>query len=363
MPARNARFRALKDEFRLFLDERAAWPPAKLFPAKLKSKGGGRKTDIFQMKNGGAVTEKYVIALVELIQNKPPLAEFLTRCGGVNQSTLTVDAIVDLVAGPVVQHAAPAPNADDWFLEGLDGLSKILTDYAWGELVREGTLCRDADDVETAVSMIFTCGGRHIAGGRRHLTAQEAIAVAEDYMRIRYDDYLRDALESWRAVPWTIAFSVIDRCRVGCSRILPLTDSVYEEVRGGHRTTHSCLARDLLLPSRSILIDTISEKPETEYPLVGKRTAQQIRTMFVQIAHLTPAVEARHFRQGAPFRVLCIGGTPKDEVRARKFGFRPVGTKMPGFDIDIALLELDEQKGAPFHLMVAFLQWRLFPSG
>jgi hypothetical protein len=361
MPVRSTRFRALSDEFRDFLDQRRGWPLVKRFPRALEDKGGGRKAVIFQMKTGGVVPEKFVRATVELLWNERVLRDFLALGGVTDHGRLNVDQVMDLIAGPVMSHATPAPGADDWFMKGLDGLVRLFTDYAWGKLVREGTLCRNEDDVQTAVTMILTTAGHHISGRGPDLPAESAIEIAERYIGLTRDAYLTSVLESWRAAPWSLAFAVVDRRRVGCSHVLPLTESAYEEVRAGKRSVYACPAADFAQPSRFLFIEAVGDMPETKYALIGRRTAQQLRTIFLQMAILSRDDAAGPPGQQRKLRLLCIEGPPTDRKRAMRFGFRPTGTRM--HIVNKELIEIDERKSWFLPLVVQYLQKRLAETG
>src|SRR3954466_14685403 len=100
MPARNTQFRPLKDEFRSLLDRQEAWPKYAAFLRALKSQGGGRRADIVEMKKGAAVPQKYVRCLAGLIREKPVLGEFFATQGIPDHRGLTMDQVIDLIAGP-----------------------------------------------------------------------------------------------------------------------------------------------------------------------------------------------------------------------------------------------------------------------
>jgi hypothetical protein len=313
------------------------------------------------MKSGGVVPEKYVRATVELLWDERVLTDFLAMQDIPDQGPLTVDQVIEFVAGPLVSRPVPAPGAEDWFMKGLEGLVRLFTGYAWGNLVRDGTLCRDENDVRIAVNMILTTAGHHIAGGRTDISDERAIQLAESYVRLTRDQYLTHVLDGWRAAPWSLAFAVVDRRRVGCSRVLPLTISAYGDIRAGHRSIHACAAADLVQPSRFLFIESVGERPEKDFALVGSRTAQQLRTIFLQMAMLSLCDDAAEAGPGMPLSILSIAGTPTDHKRARKFGFHPIGTRMAEFDKE--LMELDERRAWFLPLVVGYLQQRLVKMG
>jgi hypothetical protein len=360
MPARNAGFRALRDDFRTLLDQRTAWPLVKWFPAALADKGGGRKLDIFQMKAGAVVPEKLVRALVELIWDDPALADYLAAHGLTEHRRMTVQQVANLVAGPVLPHASPAPNATDWFAQGLDGLASLFGDFVWGRLVRAGTLCDNEEDVRKAVAMILASAGRQFHGGNGHLPAGEAIRIAERRWGITQNAYLGRVVGLWRKVPWTVAFAVADRQRIACSLVLPLKEPVYEEIRDGRRSATSCSDRDLAFPSRTLLLEALGQRTDLEYPCLSKKTAHALRSIMVHLAQLSLDEDCSLYHAAPSPRILSVAGSCEHATHLRKLGFRTTGSRMPGFAGNV--YELHERKGWLLYPVIHKLQERLLET-
>jgi hypothetical protein len=203
--------------------------------------------------------------------------------------------------------------------------------------------------------MILTTTGRFLAGGKT-VTDEEAIGLVEAVTKISSHDYLANVIACWKIAPWSVAFAVIDRQRVACSRVVPLTESAYMEIRAGRLSIDACTASDMVMPSQLLFIDASGEKPEADYPFIKKRTAQQIRTTFLQVAYLSYVNNSNHTLQ-----ILTATCSPTAKKRARKYGFRPVGTCMHGSDID--LMEMDYREAIFVPMVVEQIQRRLFQGG
>jgi hypothetical protein len=143
--------------------------------------------------------------------------------------------------------------------------------------------------------------------------------------------------------------------------VLPLTESAYGAVRSGNRSICACSAADLMQPSRFLFIEAAGDLPETKYALIGRRTAHQLRTIFLQMAIPSRDGAGRPSCQQMPLSVLSIEVAPTYRKRALKFGFRPIGNRMHVMDKE--LLELDERKSWFLPLAVEYLQKRLSRTG
>lgn len=268
--------------------------------------------------------------------------------------------VASLPNGTSLRSSVPACVHHGWYMEGLDGLVGLFNDYIWGNLVRPGMLCEHEKDVREAVSMILSDLGRHIRGGATRLSDDDAIAIAEQHMKLSHDDYLGRALDLWRKEKWTFGFGVVDRQRVACSCVLPLRDFIYEEVRQGKRSTHGCLAPEVTSPSQTLLFEAVAQRPDIEYASIAKKTGQVIRTFFVQMARLSLDASSWGQHESRSLRILSFAGSPTNEQRLKRLGFRPTGTKMLGFGI--SFYELDERKGWLFRAVIHKLQERLIET-
>jgi hypothetical protein len=257
-----------------------------------------------------------------------------------------------------VRPVASAPAGGvDWFARGLDGVVGLFTGFARGQLVRPGTFCRDEDDVRAAVTLILTTIGRQLRRGGAGLPDAKAIELAEARMQLDMASYADRAVGLWRRSPWTIVYAVVDRVRVGCTLVLPLEESVYEELRAGRRTSHDCTGADLALPSRTLFIEAVGERPDSECPATAKASAQLVRMMFLQIARMSLDPDQPPTGEERPIRMMSLAGTPKGEARIRRFGYRPLGVTMPGFDVE--LFEMEESRTWFVPLVLGYLQRRL----
>lgn len=353
MAARNTRFRALNADFRSFMDDADAWPTIGAILLRLGKIGGGRRADIVAMKKGSAVPEKCVRALAEVLTGNKALVEFWARTNTAPADEGRTQGVVDHISGPVLPHATSV-DSEDWHLKGIDGLVGVFTDFIWRNLIPPGTLCKNESDVSTAVDMIMAATGRQAASDLK-LEREDAIKQAEYFMQISRDEYLRKVLDRWHAAKWTIAFATVDRRRVACSHILPLTEQSYEQIKAGNRCIHSYSSRDLAMPSCSLFLEAVSHRSDREYPSVSKKTSQAVRTIFVQLAAMSMG-EGQRF-DGRGLRILSMSGTRISDARLRRSGFQPTGTKMQGFDIEI--MEMSERKAWWIPLVVGKLQERL----
>ncbi|WP_152054220.1 hypothetical protein [Tautonia marina] len=357
MPPAPTQYRALTEDFRLFA-ERLGWPPGKRFPKALKDLGGGDKAIVARMKEGAAVPEKYIRALVGLMRNESTLSAYFTakRLGGIE--TLTDDDIIERIAGPLTPAPAPPPESEDIFDKGIVGIAEVFSRFV-GKLVREGTLCRDEKDVATAVAMIFATVGRHVTRDAA-LADAEAITAAEAIIGLSRDAYLERAVAWWRKAHWSMAFAVVNRQRVGCSCVLPLTDDAYAAVRAGRQLDYELTADDLAVPSRSFLLEAEAERSDADYPQIRKRTGRQLHTLLLQVARLSlPESPVPYL--GCPIRILSFAGTPVNRARLLKLGFRPTGNRLPVHNLEI--LELDDQGTSFTSLAIEGLRRRITLEG
>jgi len=354
MPPAPTQLRVLQEEFRSFVESSDLWPAYKKVENFFNNEELGYNRSLFvAMKRGKPVPEKYVTALVALLRDKPMMKEYLASKADGGKAGQSIPAIVELLTESPVARPALTVHLSDWFMRGLDGLVSLFTDFFWGELVRKGTICRTEDDVAKAVDMILIASGHYLAQPGEMLSDEEAVRLVEAITKISRQDYLEKVVESWRFASWSIAFAVIDRARVACSRVLPLTETVYEDIRSGQRSIDDCTIQDFVLPSRSLFIDAIGEKSESEYPHVDKRSKQQLRTLFLQFAYLSYNEHARQ-----PLRILSLAGTPTYMKRAKKLGFRSVGACMHG--TDIAIYEMNVREATFIPMIIKELQRRLF---
>lgn len=363
MPARHSRFRALNDDLRSLLDRREAWPKYSAMLSVLqKARKGGRRADIVELRRGVAVPEKYVRCLARMAQARPVLDEYLAMRKIPDPQRLSEDQLVDCIAGPLQHYPGQGdPPEEDWQLKGVRAFVEIFTDFVWKKLIQAQTLCRNEKDVHVATSMIMATVGRHLERGKSPLSDAKAIAIAEHHMKITHGDYLERAIDLWRTARWTYAFGVVNRQRIACGCVLPLKEDTYDAMRRGERDSHSCRGVDLASPSQTLFIEAFGHKPDAEYPFFKSKTIQTVRIINLQIAAMSLRDDSGPAPEKRPLRILSIAGNDLNEKRLKNHGFRPTGTKMPGFEIPY--MEMDERQAWIIPIVIGKLRERLLEAG
>lgn len=359
MPAPNTDFRTLKAEFRLFFDRERGWPLWKQVKAALSHRGGGRQKSYFDMKDGKAVPEKFVRALVERLWEEPLLAEYLAAQGVTDRAGLNADQVVDRVAEPA--EGPPASPIRDWYADGLD-IVATLKELIFGNIkLSERSFCRTEDDVRKAASMIFRSSGRVFGRDRGlSLTDDEAVAFAERSIRTSLGRYAERVVGLWRAEPMTVLFTVVDNRRVACGIMLPLRDEFYDDVRTGRRVIHDWTAEIVTRPSQSLIIEAVGELSDDEFPDGRRRAAQLMRNFYLQTAYLSRPAAADPPHVDLPVRLLSLCGTPLYAHRLKKAGYHPTGYRMNGFEVEI--YEMLEKESWPTLFCLGDLRRKLTPE-
>lgn len=358
MPRSPTPLRELEPPFRKFVDDRAGWPPLKQFPRVLEAMGGGRKADIVRMKGGGAVPVKFIRALIELLEGGPILGGYWAGHHAGRPMPDSPGEWLDALSREAPAGGEAGDRGSNWFERGTSGLVDLFTGYVWGPMLGAEMICRSEAEVSHSVEMCFGTVGQHLAsskGGGE--PAEGPIALAERQMRIPLGDYRRRALSWWKFQDRTILFATVDRVRVGCSIVLPVTRDAFERILRGELIPYDCTPDQLQYPSNFLVIESLADRCDHDCRAPIRKTAQQVRTLFYQVACLSP-------RPGLPgdpaSQIIAFAGTPETQERLRRFGFARTGNRLPQLGLDIMLM--DERKAWIIPAVISQIRKRLDPG-
>lgn len=344
MPSENVDRYVLREDFRRFMSDRE-WPPSKNFPARFEDRGFKyNKTYVPDMKKGSSVKIHYIIVLIDFL--KLLKVDLLHEYNPDICKTSSTLEIIELIAEPAPLGTKRPALGKNWFLEGIGGAANSFTKLFTSEIVRPQMLCKSEASVKKAADLIYITAGRLIADNEE-IDAVHAINLAEEATLLPLHNYYKHAIDAWLFNPWTIAFATVDRERVGCWRVLPLTDEAYDDVYNGRRSIDACTVEDFVMPSGSIYIEAMGERQD--FSDISTRTEQLIHCLFIQVAQLSMGRQ-----KISPLRIMTMYVGKTNESYAKPFGFVHTGTSMQ--DMGFPLMEMDQDKGAIMHLIIKRLQ-------
>lgn len=341
--------RKLTREFREFLDARSAWPLQKQYPAVLRNFGGGRKVDISRMKAGKSVPPKFIRALIKLLMEESSLQEFAAS-QSIRIPESSIEDWVAIVSTVEVEANADQLDAKGWLEQGISGLVDLFTRFVWGPMLFEEMLCRSEADAAEAACMTFETVGRQIGATAK---GDDAVETAEKYMGIRLADYQSKVIEWWTVDNRVVLFATVDRIRVGCSIVLPVKESSYRSIQRGDQLPYHCDANSLETPTSFIVLESLAERHVGNHLSNRRISAQQLRTLFLQVALLTK-VSAQ---SDLSTNVLAFSGTRENGLRLKRFGFTTEGRQLPKVGLEI--WEMDSRKTWLTHAVLKQMQKNL----
>jgi hypothetical protein len=310
-----------------------------------------------QLAKNAGVSESLILKMLDgkercLIEKIEAVATALGMAAG-DLMIADSDPARPALALPVEPPSLPENNSFDWFIHLYERITDFCNDWFPDFSIREGVRCRSEEDVRLAVRMIMAGTGMHLVDSNTDITDDEAAGLKEIITSMSTDGYFERVIETWRAIPDSLAFAVSDNRRVGSLRILPITETAYEAIRSGKLSVDYCDMNNFVYPSNFLFWDALGELPAREYPFTERRTRQSVRVMFLMFAWLSYGI-------AKPLRILSLGGTPELRRRAESLAIEPLGVRMPGSDLMV--FEMNMRKASLVPVIVREVQRRLFES-
>src|ERR1043165_7355604 len=260
------------------------------------------------------------------------LNEFLRLGGMADPSKATPQEVLSKIS--LVREDIPD---DGW------GMGRQALLLLFNTILKPAEHCRlipreNEREVRDAVGWMCVEAGRQLAS--LDLAPVEALSEAKRRMGISMDAYQERALAWWRREPWTVVHAVGDRGRgiKGMCIVLPVTKSFYERARSGACASFDCNPEDIEAPSRFLIIEGVA--PETE---VRRKSGGPGWSLFAALhchAARVSDVPGLGEGHGKSLHLLTFAGTPVGKRRAKRMGFKAVGTCFPGTAIEYMELQV-----------------------
>ena len=130
---------------------------------------------------------------------------------------------------------------------------------------------------------------------------------------------------------------------------LPLKDEAYDAIMSGRKMTYECGPDDLQIPTTTVLIESLAERPREMGRELGNATGPLAVTMTAQIGALTHRGGVRP----TAIRLLSIGGSPPTIERLKSWGFVDSGRAMPRVSsVPLYTLSLTERADRNSHRLL-----------
>jgi len=332
---------SFKADFLRMVDSAGAWPQGQQFVTWCrKDERKIRNAAYRKIRNGELVDMSCILGLLAYLRapNGKHTDDFeirarakMTAC--IN-NYLVATGVPDpdkLAASQKIEHlcndAGEAERSVDpkanLFTEGIGGLRWIFEaarppmEYFYPS--SEKAICE-------AVTWCFYDLGHLKAAGP--LSADEAISNTEQRFQMSLSEYQDYAVTCWRRNPWTVVLARgQDNKATGISIILPLRESVYEQIRSGKLMSCRADPQFFAVPSRYMFHEAVSARPlSMGGDPINKATASMVWTVMVQLAALT--ISETVFDNDQPFRALSVDGMPDAREMLMAYGYKPIGMRM-----------------------------------
>jgi hypothetical protein len=198
--------------------------------------------------------------------------------------------------------------------------------------LHERAYCADEADLELAASLVM-----------EYLAAQEgklppgpaALAFAEEYTRVRLDEYARHLKDAWTKNEHCVLFATLEQGgtvrRVGVSALCPLTDGGRDRFLRGEIDATDLAPDDILATGDCVLATGFAENPRLDLRRdKATRAMALLRTTCYQLAALLRPID-----QVPRPTLVALAGTGENGRRLRNFGFSPTGARTPRAGHDI----------------------------
>lgn len=147
-----------------------------------------------------------------------------------------------------------------------------------------------------------------------------------------HKEYRERAVRWWQKNRWTVIHAV-DRSGITAMCIaLPVTEAYFNRARSGVCMSYACEPADVE-PDTSPFITVEALGPNPALRRSGGHVGLSlVMAMICQQARLSdvPGLGSRE----VPLRALSFAGTPLNGKRLKRFGYKPLGTFMPGTEVE-----------------------------
>lgn len=320
--------RALLPDFCEHLHVFGAWPTEPQFEASARLLAGGYAGGtLTELRRGNPVPAQYcrVLTKIRLEPGQERLQEAFEQflaSRGVDVASATDMEILDGVCRPI------GDDEDDWVIAGEKSYGRLFTMQRM--LSRVCRPCKDAREVMDAVRWQYIDCGRF----RRRdpgLPAKDAIAVTEMMGQFGLAEHQHRIVQWWKREPRTMMLIMGSKRPIGMSRVFPLTEEVWNEVRAGNRSFHSVFPHEMLMPSNFIIHDMFAQRSVDEG---GEAKAYTMAGMITILRQYGTFANVK-FPAESDFNCLSIATNDIARERLKGNGYKPVGTKMHLSDVDI----------------------------
>jgi len=320
--------RRFKPDFVEWMSTRRLWPDAKRFEGWMRDHRDGIKNGVYsKMSRGLPVRPHYIVEFLRFLVTRSP-ADLDWETASVVARHLELPCWDQEPVESIAQRLMADDN-EDYFQRGVDGLIDAIK--LTRVIDRMVSVCSNRAEVEDSVRWLYVWVGREMAPEIARGTVSEAIQVAEKHMKLPMEEYARRAVAWHTAEPWAVVKAPGNRTVTAMSVALPLTDLAYESLRRGERRSYEIDPSEIVRPSRNILIEACAERPIELGGNEGNATRHTLIALFAQQAVLA---YSEAVPKNEPLRVLSFAGTPRNCQRLKRFGYKRVGTKMPGLPVE-----------------------------
>jgi hypothetical protein len=355
--------RAFQEDFVQFLRNQSAWPSdVKITLWVRKVLGAGIRTgDAAKAKRGQAIPESSLRAILQMFlepdnaandsrkRGEKAVRAFLGIGDAGKLSAGDVFERICVVPGKQTQQLSPREDVVDWLGMGLRAIFAAFVSKR--SLDRHVQGFRSADEVRKAIKWTFVQVARSISKSNDPPGAENAVTIAEEYMKIPLKEYQDRAVQWWLFHPWTVVLARGKDGPTGISIMLPLTQSAYRSTLDGERMTYDNAPADMAVPSELLLVECVIERP---VDLHGENLEESTRSL-IQCAVAQSAVLSRfaEIPRDRGLNLLSFAASPTAVRRLKGFGYQPTGKKMraTGIEFHTKLIPSRANSGPDFQLV------------
>ncbi len=323
----------LRQDFIQFMHQRMAFPEPKNFEKSVRETGNadGIRNGVYaEMIEGRVVDRKHIVALVHHLRSaaQSPAERHCTIAFSEYHSSVNSNDTDNRSDAEIASDLIDMEI--DYVGLGNEGFFKAFT----AKRLVERSVADFPDDakVRQAIHWMYADVCREVAPQVSDLSSKAAIQAAEAHIGIPLTDYQERAIR-WREFDhWTVLQGLGKRKPTAITIVLPLRDEAYDAVRSGQIATYDVKPSDLERPSRSLLIESCSERIPALGGELGNTTRYSAKALVIQVGILSRC-HGKAAKQ--PLRVLTFAGTPNARTRVKNHGYKPTGFKMPRSGVDI----------------------------
>lgn len=279
------------------------------------------------LKSGDPVDGKYCRVLVRMRHEagqerlRAMINDFLRSRGIVDPDTAEDDVILNAICKPAGEEE------NDWIIAGIKGIGHLFDTRRSVSDICEP--CNNAREVMQAVRWQYIDCGR-LRARDSHLRPQEAIAITEALAQLQMK-YHQERIIGWSKIQKRLVMMVMgDKTPIAMSLVLPLKPDTWHELRSGFRMSWSITPRELEVPSNYLFHDMLAQRPVDESGEARAYTRPSMLTALRQYGTLAAIDDPLT----TDLHILSIATNALARRRLEGLGYKPVGTKMGGCDVD-----------------------------